>query len=84
MAISCLEKYANHPDTAAIHDPIYALLKGEDLGQQKALERALSAHTSHPAAVELRSILGEELSSNLVRQTYTDEPTACSMLTEAF
>ena len=61
-ALDCLEKYANHPATAAIHDPIYALLQGDVHGQQEALERALMAHASHPASVELRSFLVEHVS----------------------
>ena len=61
-ALDCLEMYANHPGTAAIHDPIYALLQGEVSGQMEALERALTAQSSHPASVELRSFLMEYLS----------------------
>ena len=57
-ALDCLEKFANHPDTAAIHDPIYALLNDGGRPEQEALERALASHVSHPASVELRAVLG--------------------------
>ena len=60
-ALECLERFSNHPDTAAIHDPIYALLKeGGDLNEQVML-RSLMAHPAHPSSVELRAILGPYL-----------------------
>ena len=60
-AIECLERFSNHPDTAAIHDPMYALLKDGGGVNEQAMLRALMAHPSHPSLVELRSILGPHL-----------------------
>lgn len=57
-ALDCLERFARHPDTAALHDPIYALLQDPDSGAEEALVRSISAHTGHPAVAELRAILG--------------------------
>ena len=59
-AIAALETHAQHPDTGAIHDPIYAMLKG-DHGQAIALGQAMAAYPTHPAASQLRAILGEHL-----------------------
>jgi len=55
-ALQCLEKFSGHPDTPAIHDPIYLLLGDENKSHEKAVARALLSNPSHPAVVELRSI----------------------------
>ena len=47
----------SHPGTAALHDPIYALISEPECGEERALVRSIMAQPGHPASVELRSIL---------------------------
>jgi hypothetical protein len=60
-ALDCLERYATHPDTAALHDPIYALYQDPGSGNESAVVRSVAAYTGHPAGTELRSILGPHI-----------------------
>lgn len=59
-AIAALEIHAQHPGTGALHDPVYAMLQGEDeAAALQALGQALASGAAHPAASALRAILGE-------------------------
>lgn len=52
--LSWLEVHASHPDTPALHDPLYGLLKGGGEPDKQALATALVAHSSHPCAARIR------------------------------
>ena len=56
-AIASLETHVQHPGTGALHDPIYALLKGHSGASGDAIALALEAHERHPAAEEIRRLL---------------------------
>ena len=62
QALDCLERYSSHPDTPALHDPIYALLQADEVEQEKRLGHALVSLPAHPGAAELRAILGHHIS----------------------
>jgi hypothetical protein len=55
-AIECLEAHVAHPQTGALHDPLYALLQGD--GTMTAVAAALAQHISHPARTALMALLG--------------------------
>jgi hypothetical protein len=52
--LSSLQAYASHPDTPALHDPLYGLLTGGGEPDKQALATALVAHASHPCAARIR------------------------------
>jgi hypothetical protein len=60
-ALQHLEAHAAHPDTPAIHDPIYRLSKDPNQEDMGALAAALVAHVGHPAVGKLRPLLEEYL-----------------------
>lgn len=55
-ALQHLEAHAAHPNTPAIHDPIYRLTKEPGQEDMDALAAALVAHVGHPSANELREL----------------------------
>jgi len=57
-ALEILERHPAHPQTPALHDPIYLLLTDFDLAHTEELERALRTCGEHPATPELRRLLG--------------------------
>ena len=60
-ALDCLERFASHPGTAAIHDPIYALLVEPEEGEETAIVQVINAQPAHPASAELRAIFAPHL-----------------------
>jgi hypothetical protein len=60
-AIERLEDYATHPDTGAIHDPIYALIGGAGEEAEAALVVALQVRVGHPLAAELCALFAPHL-----------------------
>ena len=52
--LSLLEAHASHPDTPALHDPLYGLLTGGGESDKQALATALVAHASHPCGARIR------------------------------
>lgn len=59
-ALQELEPYATHPDTGAIHDPMYELLQDPDPAHARALHQALRRLRDHPAAARIRQALGPD------------------------
>jgi len=60
-AIERLEAHAAHPDTGALHDPIYGLLNGQGPEAEAALAAALQAHSGHPMVADLRALFAEHI-----------------------
>lgn len=58
QALAVLEAHTSHPDTGAIHDPLYELLSEREQGHVEALQRALLRHRHHPAVPQIRRLLG--------------------------
>ena len=55
--LSLLEAHASHPDTPALHDPLYRLLTGGGDADKQEIGTALVAHASHPCATRIREAL---------------------------
>ncbi|MDP6934276.1 MAG: hypothetical protein QGG40_15225, partial [Myxococcota bacterium] len=60
-ALEALEPFAGVSGTIALHDPLYQWHADGDVAQGVSLEAALAAHPDHPAAPELRRLLGSFL-----------------------
>jgi len=60
-ALAALEPHAQHPGTGALHDPLYALLKGDDGDAVAEFALALVSQSGHPAAGTLREMLGSHV-----------------------
>ncbi len=58
-AIAALEPYATHPDTGAIHDPLYELMQDPDTESLVAAHAALWRLKRHPAHDAIRDVLGD-------------------------
>lgn len=52
-----LDPHGSHPDSGALHDPLYLLLDGPDEPTMQRLRLALRAHRSHPSTPRLRARL---------------------------
>ena len=55
--LALLEPHATHADTPSLHDPLYALLRGDEGGNESLLTAALSSGSLHPAAAAIRDEL---------------------------
>ncbi len=60
-ALDVLEPYAAHPGTGALHDPIYALLSGDEDATEAEVAAALGAQLGHPATGTLRKVLAPHI-----------------------
>jgi hypothetical protein len=59
--LEILEAHAAHPDTPALHDPIYGLSKEQSADDMSAISAALVMHSGHPASSQIRRLMEEYL-----------------------